>query len=90
MAASLGIKATSTGNVCEAKTSYLPLNLGSVSWAGMDCPVAAGPVTSGGAFTTASVIPTGHATADIAVTALGQNGEQALCLNSHLAKEFSE
>jgi len=88
MTASLGIKVTFTGNICEAKTFNLPLNLGSVSWAGMDCPVAAGPVTAGVAFTTASVIPAGLATADIAVSGLDQNGEPALCISAHLAKEF--
>merc|ERR1719213_1089314 len=43
--ADLGIKETYTGKACEAKTFNLPLNLGTVSWGGLACPVAPGKLT---------------------------------------------
>merc|ERR1712166_1509250 len=85
--APLGISETYTGDVCVAKTFKLPLGLGSVSWAGLDCPVAAGTVTASFGFTTSSVIPAALATADIDVSATEQNGETALCISAHLERE---
>merc|ERR1711877_42116 len=54
LTASLGIKETYTGKACEAKTFNLPLNLGTVSWGGLDCPVSPGKLTQTVAFTTKS------------------------------------
>merc|ERR1712093_695988 len=44
-----------TGNNCEAKTFKLPLGIGSMSWAGLPCPVAAGDVSFGMDLTMSSV-----------------------------------
>ena len=86
LSASLGIKETYTGKACEAKTFKLPLNLGTVSWGGLDCPVAAGPVTNKISFTLSSLVPPSLATADIQASALDMNGEPALCVTSHLQR----
>merc|ERR1712166_248406 len=86
MTASLGIKETYTGKACEAKTFKLPLNLGTVSWGGLDCPVAAGAVTNKIGFTQSSLVPTSLATADVTASALDMNGEPALCVTAHLQR----
>merc|ERR1711862_176667 len=90
MTASLGIKETYTGNACEAKTFNLPLGIGTVSWGGLDCPVAAGTLTQKVGYTTASVVPAKLATADIEATAIDQNGDKAACITAHLERESSE
>merc|ERR1712224_695871 len=51
--AGLGIKETYTGKACEAKTFNLPLNIGTVSWGGLDCPVSPGTLTQKVGFSTA-------------------------------------
>merc|ERR1712000_747657 len=68
--ASLGIKETYTGKACEAKTFNLPLNLGTVTWGGLDCPVSPGMIVQKVGFTTAAVVPAALAKADVTATAL--------------------
>jgi len=87
--ASLGIKETYTGSACEPKTFTLPLNLGSVSWGGLSCPVAAGPITVPAAFTISAVVPATLAKADVSASAVDQNGEKAVCVTAHLQKEVT-
>merc|ERR1719454_2684574 len=65
----------------------MPLNIGTVSWAGMSCPVAVGPSTVQAGVHMASILPAALAKADLALTALDQDGEQAVCVNTHLVKE---
>merc|ERR1712232_1123567 len=89
MTASLGIKETYTGKACEAKEFSLPLNLGTVSWAGLDCPVAAGTLSAGVGFTMASSVPAALAKADVSVSATDQNGDKAVCMTAHMAREFT-
>merc|ERR1712166_327573 len=89
MTASLGIKETFTGKACEAKTFKLPLGLGTVSWGGLDCPVAAGAITQSIGFTTSSIVPAALAKADISASAMDQDGNKAICVTAHLAREFS-
>merc|ERR1712072_517354 len=84
--ADLGIKETYTGKACEAKTFSLPLGLGTVSWGGLDCPVAAGSITQKVGFTTSSVVPAALAKADVSATALDMNGEKAVCVTAHLQR----
>lgn len=87
LSASMGIKETYEGNICEAKEFKMPLGIGTVSWAGMDCPVAVGPSTVKVGVHMASILPARLAKADLALTALDQDGEQAVCVNTHLVKE---
>merc|ERR1711879_860464 len=89
MTASLGIKETYTGEVCEAKEFKLPLNLGTVSWAGMDCPVAAGTLSAGVGFTMAASVPAALAKADVSVSAIDHSGDKALCMTAHMARELT-
>merc|ERR1712160_121379 len=63
--------------------------LGTVSWGGLDCPVAAGAITQSIGFATSSIVPAALAKADISTTALDQNGKKAVCVTAHLAREFS-
>merc|ERR1712137_1141260 len=88
--ASLGIKETYTGKICEAAEFQLPLGIGSLSWAGMACPVAVGPNTVGTGVKLASALPATLAQADVSMTAVDQDGEQALCVNIHLNREAED
>merc|ERR1711862_801315 len=90
LTASLGISETYTGKACEAKTFDLPLGIGSVSWLGLACPVAAGSITHNIGFETKSIIPSSLAKVDIAASATDQNGADALCVNAHLQKQSDE
>merc|ERR1712137_1500276 len=76
-----------TGKICEAAEFQLPLGIGSLSWAGMACPVAVGPATVGLGVKMASALPATLAKADVSLTAVDQDGEQALCVNTHLQRE---
>jgi len=89
LSASMGIKDTYDGKICEAKEFKMPLNIGTVSWAGMDCPVVVGPSTVKIGVHMASILPAALAKADLALVALDQDGEQAVCVNTHLKKEES-
>merc|ERR1719197_2449790 len=87
LTASMGIKETYEGKICVAKEFKMPLNIGTVSWAGMECPVAVGASTVKVGVKMASLLPAALAKADLALTALDQDGEQAVCVNTHLKKE---
>merc|ERR1712029_483882 len=80
---------TFTGKACEAKTFNLPLNIGTVSWGGLDCPVSPGTLTQKVGFTTSAVIPASLAKADISVSAVDQNGAKAACITAHLERQSS-
>jgi len=76
-----------TGNNCEAKDFTLPLGLGTLSWDGIDCPLAAAKGVKIGFHTKlASALPPTLATSDIALRAKDQDGEDVLCVDLHLAK----
>merc|ERR1712151_565021 len=87
LTASMGIKETYTGEICEAKEFKMPLGIGTVSWAGMSCPVAVGPSTVKVGVHMASILPAALAKADLSLTAQDQDGEAAVCVNTHLVKE---
>merc|ERR1712048_526578 len=82
LAASMGIKKTYTGKICEPASFEMRLNIGTVSWAGMDCPVAVGPSKVVLGVKLASILPAALAKADLSLTALDQDGEQAVCEHS--------
>lgn len=78
------IHSTFTGNNCESKSFDLPLGLGSLSWDGLACPVAAGDVSIGFHVKLAGSIPASLATSTIALTAKDQDSEDLLCVNLKL------
>jgi cathepsin B len=77
-----------TGKNCEAKDFTLPLGLGTLSWDGIACPLAAADSVSIGFHTKlASSLPAALATSDIHLGANDQDGESVLCVDLHLAKQ---
>merc|ERR1712070_1175931 len=79
-----------TGNNCEAKDFTLPLGLGTLSWDGISCPLAAADFVSIGFHTKlAASLPPSLATFDIHLAANDQDGESVLCVDLHVAKQFS-
>merc|ERR1719460_2647881 len=80
-----------TGNNCEAKSFNLPLGLGTLSWDGISCPLAAADSVSINFHTKlASSLPPALATSDIHLGANDQDGESVLCVDLHLAKQVEE
>merc|ERR1712166_905922 len=77
-----------TGNSCEAKDFTLPLGLGKLSWDGVACPLATGPVSIGFHVTLSASLPPSLATSDIALRAKDQDTEPVLCVDLHLAKQY--
>merc|ERR1719482_507771 len=80
------IKQTYTGDLCEKKVFKMPLGIGQFTWAGLDCPVAAGSISIGTDVFLSAVLPSGAATADLALTALDQDSNPAICVNMHMKK----
>merc|ERR1711990_471797 len=76
-----------TGDVCVAKTFSLPLGLGSVSWGGMDCPVAAGTMTVPLGLSLSASIPASLASGTIAATATADTGDSLVCINAQMQKQ---
>jgi hypothetical protein len=81
------ISQTWTGDICEAKTFTLPLNMGTVTWQGLDCPVSTGTVTVPIGFQMSSAIPASLASADVSAKGTSTNGDKLLCMDVHLAKQ---
>merc|ERR1711937_687031 len=48
---------TFNGNICEASTFNLPVGAGSITWDGLNCPVAAGKVSVGTKIKMAGALP---------------------------------
>merc|ERR1712185_817916 len=76
-----------TGNNCEAKDFTLPLGLGTLSWAGIECPLAVGDTELHFSAALAAALPAKLAKSDISMPALDQDGESALCVNIHMEKQ---
>merc|ERR1739845_322965 len=68
------IKQTYTGDLCEEKVFKMPLGIGQFTWAGFDCPVSAGSISVATDVFLSAVLPSGAATADLALTATDQDG----------------
>merc|ERR1712025_867066 len=80
-----------TGNNCEAKEFKLPLGLGTLSWDGISCPLAAADSVSIGFHTKlAATLPAALATSDIHLAANDQDDESVLCVDLHLEKQMEE
>jgi len=72
-----------SGNICDPKTfkiTELGINVGTLSWEGMACPVSAGPATVKMSSELSSSIPASMAAATIRVTSKDQNGGELICL----------
>jgi cathepsin B len=84
------IKSSFKGNNCEAKDFTLPLGLGTLSWDGLACPLAAAKgVKIGFHAKLAAALPPALATSDIHLGAADQDGESVLCVDLHLASQKS-
>lgn len=74
------IKKTYTGDICQAKTFDMPMGLGSVTWNGMKCPLAAGAQNVGTSIMISGSLPASMAKAAIQIKATGANGDSLLCM----------
>merc|ERR1711937_378754 len=75
-----------TGNNCDQKDFDLPLGLGTLSWDGLSCPLAAASGVSIGFKTKlAASLPPALATSTIDLKAVDQDAEDVLCVNLKLA-----
>lgn len=75
------VKLDWTGDLCQPKTFNLPLNMGTVVFGGMSCPLAAGAVTVPMSITLSNSLPPSLAKANIHMTASSKNGDNLLCLD---------
>jgi len=80
------IKEDWAGDVCEAKTFKLPLNLGSVTWVGLECPVAAGTLSVPIGLKFASVVPAALAKGKVSASATSTTGDKLVCLTADLKR----
>jgi len=79
-----------TGNNCDKKDFNLPLGLGTLSWDGIACPLAAATNVKIGFHTKlAASLPPALATSTIHLNAVDQSKEQVLCVDLKLAKQES-
>jgi len=78
------------GDVCTAKTFNLPLGLGKVTWDGVKCPAAAGPVSVGVDVQLSAIIPSSAASGTISIKATDANKGNLLCLDLDVSKAVSE
>lgn len=72
-----------SGDVCAKKVFHLPAFLGQITWDGLNCPVAKGPVSVGVDVKLASIIPAKLAVGDISIKAAEKEGSQdnLICLD---------
>lgn len=77
-----------TGDICTAKTFTLPLGLGTLSWDGMKCPLAAGTLSVSTDIMLSSAIPSQYAKATISMKATTTQGDKLLCLSLNTAPAF--
>jgi hypothetical protein len=65
-------------SVCGVTVVKLPLNLGTITVHGLDCPTKAGNISLSEIINIPTIAPLG--TYDAKVSAIDQNGEELLCL----------
>jgi hypothetical protein len=72
-----------SGDVCAKKVFHLPAFLGQITWDGLSCPVAKGPVSVGVDVKLTSIIPAKLAVGDISIKAAETKGSQdnLICLD---------
>jgi len=69
-----------TGNVCEPLKITIPMGVGTISWPGLKCPVAAGAVSIPVEVTLSRKIPKQLMSATATATAKETNGDDLLCM----------
>jgi len=74
------ISKTYSGDVCKAQTFTLPLGVGSITYDGVKCPVAAGAVSVPVDILLSSALPSSLAKAEITISATSTSGDKLLCM----------
>jgi len=74
------ISKTYSGDVCTAQTFTLPLGVGSITYDGVKCPLAAGAVSVPVDILLSSALPSSLATAAITISAASTSGDKLLCM----------
>jgi C1A family cysteine protease len=80
-----GVKAsivskTFDGDLCSPKTISLPLGVGSITYEGVKCPLAAGAVSVPVDILLSSALPSSLAKASINIEATSSTGDKLLCM----------
>jgi len=73
------------GDICQPKTFDMPLNLGTVKWDGLKCPVAKGNIDVGTDIMLSASIPSSLARATIKITGKASSGDDLLCMTVNTA-----
>jgi cathepsin B len=74
------ISKTYPGDLCSPKTLTLPLGVGTVTYEGVKCPLAAGAVNVPVEILLSSALPSSLATAEITISATSTGGDKLLCM----------
>jgi hypothetical protein len=74
------ISKTYSGDVCKAQTFTLPLGVGSITYDGVKCPIAAGAVSVPVDVLLSSALPSSLAKAEITISATSASGDKLLCM----------
>jgi hypothetical protein len=69
-----------SGKVCQPSTFTLPMNLGTLSWPGMNCPQAAGEVTVQMGVEMSNNIPSFMRSSTLTLKATDQDKAELLCM----------
>merc|ERR1711959_850420 len=69
------------GDVCAPKTIKLPMALGTITWDGLECPVAKGAVSVGVDVQLSKLVPARLAKGTIEIKAAGASKESLLCMD---------
>eukprot|EP00929_Paragymnodinium_shiwhaense_P010071 TRINITY_DN114558_c0_g1_i1.p1 TRINITY_DN114558_c0_g1~~TRINITY_DN114558_c0_g1_i1.p1 ORF type:complete len:221 (+),score=32.53 TRINITY_DN114558_c0_g1_i1:105-767(+) len=74
------ISDNSQADLCNPKTNDMPLNAGSVTWHGLECPVAAGPITILTDLMLSESLPRFLLRATVTIEGTASSGEPLFCL----------
>jgi hypothetical protein len=78
------------GDLCAPKTFDLPLGVGSVSWDGLKCPVAAGATSVSADINLSGSLPSSLAKAAITIKGQSSSGDKLLCMEVDTVPEAEE
>jgi hypothetical protein len=78
------------GDLCAPKTFDLPLGVGSVSWDGLKCPVAAGATSVSADINLSGSLPSSLAKAAITIKGQSSSGDKLLCMEIDTVPEVEE
>jgi hypothetical protein len=79
-----------SGEACSAKTFTLPLGIGKITWDGVKCPQAAGPVSVGVDVELSSFIPAAAASGTILIKATDDKSANLMCLQMDVSGGATE